>query len=153
MGSLHPHQLRVADKVALQLRVERTLAAQPRERFFCFMRQFHRGNAGGRTSEVGGLGTGFDGNLDLFGAGADANIHAARGDELGLRRWIGGKYFEQRDEVFIRQIVRIAAEQAADVAPRQAGLTGDVALIHLPALNAALECGAEVAHDRMKAEG
>src|SRR5262249_2398951 len=53
---------------------------------------------------------------------------------------------QDRFEVFVGEVCVIAAEEAADVAARQAGLARKIHLCELALFSLALECNTEVAH-------
>lgn len=143
----HAGEFGVADDVFFEFWVEGALAAEPGEGAFGFLAEFDVRIFRGWRIEDSGLGGGFfDGDLDEFGAGADAYIHAAGDDEFGLGLWIGDEHFERGDKVFIGEFGGFAAEQAADVAARDAAGFGEVALVHRTAFDAALKGDGEVAH-------
>ena len=128
----------------LQLVVDGTLAAQPRKSTLGFMTQFNMRKFGRYPGFRGG--TFFDFYLNKIGAGADAGVHAARGNQFGLRDGVGGKGAEEGDEVGVGEFVRFAAEKAADVAAGKSGFAGQVALIHPASFDLSLESDFEVTH-------
>ncbi len=133
--------------MALQIGVEGTLAAQPGESTFCFLAQvnlrlhlplFERTGAADPDFDQAGAGT--------SGAGHVAGIHAAGSDEVGLCPDVGGEYFQDSDDVLVREVAGFAAHDPADEAAGQAALAAEVALVELALLGLTLEGDAEVAH-------
>ena len=154
----HPRQFRVANQVFLEVGVERALTAQPGKRALGFgtefnMRERCRGTSGECRGRIGFLDT----DLNQFRAQGVSDtclyIHAARDDEFRLGLRVGGEGFEQGDKVGVGQVARLAAEQTADVAARNAAGFGEVALVHRATFEAALKGDGEVAHGEGKAEG
>ena len=141
----HARQASVADQVFLQVRVDRALAAEPGKGAFCFLAQANLlkfgfpGRRGGRELYFDQAGAG---SADGGGLG----VPAAGGDELGLGERVGGEDFEDGGEVLVGELVRLAAEEAADITTGQTGPPGNVALVELAALGLALEGNAEIAH-------
>lgn len=147
-GLTHPGQFGVADQVLFEVRIQRTLASEPGERTLGFPREFDlRKGRGGRRVGRDGDGGFVDADVNEFGAGADAGVHAAGGDEFGLGLGVGGEGVEQRSEVGVGEFGELAAQEAAEVAAGDAALAGEVGLVHLASLQATLQGDAEVAHN------
>jgi hypothetical protein len=96
-----------------------------------------------------GLGAGrrwaFDGDLDQLGAGADANILAARGDDLGAVAWFAEAVQESR-EICLCDVLLVASEDTRHLAARDSRRANDVGLANVGSLGDARESNAEVAH-------
>ena len=111
-----------------------------------------------RANIPGSRGTGsasaFDADLDQLRARSASrtrhfgNVHAARSDELGLGLRVAIESAQQRDEVVVGHGSLVAAENARDVAAREAGFADDVGLFQIVPLSEAVQGGAEVAHLR-----
>ena len=130
------------------------MAAQPREGALGLGAEFDVGK-GVRGSRFEGRGWSafFYADLDEFGAGADADIVAARGDEFRLGLRIGGEDFEDGDKVFIREFGGDATEQAAEVAFGDAALPSEITLVHRAMFDATLQGDGKVAHGVKNDEG
>jgi hypothetical protein len=139
----HAGEFGVADKVTLQLGIERALAAQPGKGPFGLLAQ--RDLRKLRFAALARRGA-FDFDFDQLSARPYPGIHAARGDQLGLGVGIGGKEAQDGGEVRVGEFMSLAAEQPADVAFGEAAAAGDGALIEPMALGLALESDAEIAH-------
>ena len=128
-----------------QIRVERALAAQPCKGAFCFLTQmdffklrflnrrgasdfnFHK--SGAWRAGSGGLG-----------------VMATRCDEFSLGELVGCKNFENSGEILIRELMRLATEEPANITTRETGHSGNVALIQMATLGLALDGDTEIAH-------
>jgi hypothetical protein len=84
-------------------------------------------------------------DLDQSRRRADANIHAARGGELGLVALVF-EHLHDGGEVFVGNIAQLADENARDVAAGEAGLAGDVGLPELVPVRDPRQSGAQITH-------
>jgi len=146
----HAGQAGVANQMLFQIRVDRALAAQPGEGVFGLLTQMNLLDGppllGPLPRRRRGRCLWFNADLDEVRARSDAGIHAAGGDQFGLGDLVGGKDFEDGDEVLVGEVVRLATEQTADVALGQATRPCEFALIQAAAFGQALEGGAEITH-------
>lgn len=146
MDSLHAGEFGVADEMLLEIWIQWALAAEPSECALGFGGKRDVWVGEGRL--LGGVVRPFDADLDKInagragGAGAFPDVHATRGDKLGLGERVGGEGLQDGNKVCVGEFLGLAAEQAADEAFREAGTPGQVALVEAPTLGLALEGGA-----------
>ena len=141
---LHAQQAGVADEVFFHFGIDGALRPQPRKGALGFLREFH-GAADGRGSVTGGR-LGFaDFDFHQLGAGTDADIHAAGGDEFRLGDRLGGEQFQDGEKVFIGHFAEAGVE-AADVAGRNATEAAEIGLGIAAALAVALDGSGKKTH-------
>ena len=148
---LHAEEAGVANQVLLQGGVEGTLMAQPGKSTLGPLTQMDLRKLG--FSLLGRAGD-FHFDFDQVGAraarGTGFGIQTAGGDQLGLGQLVGGEESQDGGEVLIGEFVGFTAKQPANIAAREAGPPGDVALIEMTALGLALEGSAEITHGEVE---
>jgi hypothetical protein len=138
-------QTRVANKVFLQVGIDWALAAQPRNRAFCFRSQLDIRKFSD-WSNIPGSGLPFDRDLNELRTGAGSNIHASRRDKLGLVVRFDAENPEDSGHIGIVNGLLVSVEKARHVAPAQARLTRDVRLFETVPFRKPVQSSAEIAH-------
>lgn len=88
----------------------------------------------------------FDFDFNHVRAGADAGVHATRGDEFGLGIGICRECGKECDKIFVGKIAGFSAEKAAEKSARESAHLGDIGVAQHALFGNARQCGAEVAH-------
>ena len=141
----HPRQPRVANKVPLQVGVDRTLAAQPREGAFCFMAQIDFFKFAG-FSVTDRFDLTFDRDLHKVSTRSGSNIKTSRRNKRGLVARVSPENSKDGGHIRIVDGLLIALEQARDMAAAQAGFTRKVRLLEPMPFRQPVQRGAEIAH-------